>query len=151
MGDANTSRFANLAASGIGTVDCTRHMMKHPNSVGELQKGERYVHFILFYFIFKIVFLTGSSATSLFFSSTSQQHYVHLVMSYDIVCQWSVHLWARMLDLPGYVHIDREGKTIVLLIPKFHIPSHVERRHTSFLFNLTRGVEQTDGEATERG
>ncbi|KZP17622.1 hypothetical protein FIBSPDRAFT_957071 [Athelia psychrophila] len=38
VGDANTSRFANLAASGIGTVDCTRHMMKRPTSVGELQK-----------------------------------------------------------------------------------------------------------------
>ncbi|KZP17621.1 hypothetical protein FIBSPDRAFT_957070 [Athelia psychrophila] len=87
----------------------------------------------------------------LFFSSTSQQDYVRLVMSYDIVCQWSVHLWGRMLDLPGYVHIDREDKQFVFLIPKFHLPAHVERCQTSFSFNLTRGVGQTDGEAPERG
>ncbi|KZP31898.1 hypothetical protein FIBSPDRAFT_944525 [Athelia psychrophila] len=116
VGDANTSRFANLVASGIGTVDCTRHMMKRPTSVGELQKGERY-----------------ANMDYLFFSSTSQQDYVRLVMSYDIVCQWSVHLWGRMLDLPGYVHIDREDKQFVFLIPKFHLPAH------------------TDGEAPERG
>ena len=29
------------AASGGGTVDCSRHDMKRPNSSGDLQKGER--------------------------------------------------------------------------------------------------------------
>ncbi|KZP09993.1 hypothetical protein FIBSPDRAFT_913941 [Athelia psychrophila] len=134
VGDANTSRFANLAASGIGTVDCTRHMMKRPNSVGELQKGERY-----------------ANMDYMFFSSTSQQDFVRLVMSYDIVCQWSVHLWTRMLNMPGYIHIDRENKQIIVLIPKFHLPAHVKSCHTAYSFNLTRGVGQTDGEAPERG
>ncbi len=36
-----------MAASGVGTVDCTRHDMKHPASVGDLQKGERYVFTIV--------------------------------------------------------------------------------------------------------
>ncbi|KZP23155.1 hypothetical protein FIBSPDRAFT_952228 [Athelia psychrophila] len=134
VGDANTSRFANLAASGIGTIDCTRHMMKRANSVGELQKGERY-----------------ANMDYIFFSSVSQQEFVRLVMSYDIVCQWFVHLWKRMLDMPGYLKIDREGKEFIFLIPKFHLPAHVERCHTSFSFNLTRGVGRTDGEAPERG
>jgi hypothetical protein len=44
MKDANTSRSANLASSGIGTIDCIRHNFKRPNSVGDLQKGEKYVH-----------------------------------------------------------------------------------------------------------
>jgi hypothetical protein len=30
-------------ASGMGTTECSRHDMKHPNAVGDLQKGERYV------------------------------------------------------------------------------------------------------------
>lgn len=30
-----------FAASGVGTCDCTRHDMKRPTSVGDLQKGER--------------------------------------------------------------------------------------------------------------
>lgn len=29
------------AASGVGTVECSRHDMKRPVSVGDLQKGER--------------------------------------------------------------------------------------------------------------
>jgi len=31
-------------ASGIGSVDCIRHDMKRANSIGDLQKGERYLH-----------------------------------------------------------------------------------------------------------
>lgn len=29
------------AASGLGTVECSRHDMKRPSAVGDLQKGER--------------------------------------------------------------------------------------------------------------
>lgn len=86
----------------------------------------------------------------LFFSSVSQQDYVWLVMSYNIACQWSVHLWKHMLDLPGYLKIDTEGKDFIFLILKFHLPTHVEKCHTSFSFNLTRGVGRTDREAPER-
>lgn len=31
------------AASGLGTVECSRHDMKRPTAVGDLQKGERSV------------------------------------------------------------------------------------------------------------
>lgn len=31
------------AASGLGTTECSRHDMKRPTAVGDLQKGERYV------------------------------------------------------------------------------------------------------------
>jgi len=31
------------AASGIGTVECSRHDMKWPTAVGDLQKGEQSV------------------------------------------------------------------------------------------------------------
>jgi hypothetical protein len=31
------------AASGLGTVECSRHDMKRPTAVGDLQKGERFV------------------------------------------------------------------------------------------------------------
>jgi hypothetical protein len=30
-----------FAASGLGTVQCSRHDMKRPNGSGDLQKGER--------------------------------------------------------------------------------------------------------------
>jgi hypothetical protein len=38
--DANTSKSANLAASGVGTIDCVHHNMKRGHSVGDLQQGE---------------------------------------------------------------------------------------------------------------
>ncbi|KAG2128668.1 uncharacterized protein EDB93DRAFT_1243527 [Suillus bovinus] len=41
---ADTKSSQGLAATGIGTVDCTRHEFKLPNGVGDLQKGERYLN-----------------------------------------------------------------------------------------------------------
>lgn len=40
---ANSRGGKGLASSGAGTVDCSRHDMKRPVSVGDLQKGERSV------------------------------------------------------------------------------------------------------------
>ena len=37
----NLRGATGLAATGIATVDCSRHDMKRPCSVGDLQKGER--------------------------------------------------------------------------------------------------------------
>ena len=42
---ANIKGASGLAATGIATVDCSRHEMKRPCSVGDLQKGERYPFF----------------------------------------------------------------------------------------------------------
>ncbi len=42
---ANIKGAAGLAATGIATVDCSRHKMKRPCSIGDLQKGERYADF----------------------------------------------------------------------------------------------------------
>ncbi|KAG1881536.1 hypothetical protein C8R48DRAFT_783640 [Suillus tomentosus] len=38
---ADTKSWKGLAATGVGTVDCTRHDMKLVNGVGDLQRGER--------------------------------------------------------------------------------------------------------------
>ena len=42
-------------------------------------------------------------------------------------------------------------KYIRFLVPKFHLPAHVEECNLAFSFNLTKGVGRTDGEAPERG
>jgi hypothetical protein len=47
--DHNAAKLATLkggkgvASTGVATVDCARHDMKRPISVGDLQKGERCV------------------------------------------------------------------------------------------------------------
>ncbi|KAF7969882.1 hypothetical protein HWV62_25675 [Athelia sp. TMB] len=174
VGDANTGRFANLAASGIGTIDCARHMMKRPNSLGDLQQGEKYAN--MDYMFFSSLAhphdtlsnpppadsaqTTPSPDMPMTpppqcppppLTNTNAEDYVTVVVSYDIVCQWSVHIWERMLQFPEHLRIDREGKRFLFLIPKFHLPAHISKCQTSYSFNFTPGVGRTDGEAPERG
>lgn len=41
LAKASTKHAHGLAATGVATIECTRHDMKRPCSVGDLQKGER--------------------------------------------------------------------------------------------------------------
>ncbi|KAJ6548378.1 hypothetical protein B0H19DRAFT_188597 [Mycena capillaripes] len=122
------------ASSGIATVDCARHNMKRPNSVGDLQLGERYINMDYLFFIG----LAGSEISQLF-------------VSYDIACQWHRNLQLRMETFPQEVRFVKGKKYIVFLIPKFHLPAHIEACNILFSFHLTRFVGMTDGEAPERG
>ncbi|KAK7049165.1 CxC2 domain-containing protein [Favolaschia claudopus] len=122
------------ASSGIATVDCARHNMKRPNAVGDLQLGERYMNmdYIL------VMGLAGSEVCQLF-------------VSYDIACQWHKHLWERMKRFPLDIRLHEGKHYCVFLVPKFHLPAHIEACNVKFSFHLTRFVGMTDGEAPERG
>jgi hypothetical protein len=41
VNNANIASHHGLSATGVGAVDCARHDIKRPCSVGDLQKGER--------------------------------------------------------------------------------------------------------------
>ena len=43
INSADTKPAVGLAATGTGIVCCAHHEMKFAGSVGDLQKGERYV------------------------------------------------------------------------------------------------------------
>ncbi|KAJ7182801.1 hypothetical protein C8R43DRAFT_1116421 [Mycena crocata] len=123
------------ASSGIGAVDCARHNMKRPNAVGDLQFGERYIN--IDYMFFKS--MAGTSLDRFF-------------VSYDIACQWHKNIWVRMAKYNPEIHyIHDVGKFMTFLVPKFHLPAHIEACNLNFSFNLTRWVGRTDGEAPERG
>ncbi|KAJ6547992.1 hypothetical protein DFH09DRAFT_926685 [Mycena vulgaris] len=123
------------ASSGIGAVDCARHNMKRPNAVGDLQLGERYLNM-----------------DYMFFKSIVGTELVRFFVSYDIACQWHINIWMRMR---GYANeeimVDGAEKYMTFLVPKFHLPAHIEACNLRFSFNLTRYVGWTDGEAPERG
>ncbi|KAJ7120873.1 hypothetical protein C8R44DRAFT_623095 [Mycena epipterygia] len=123
------------ASSGIGAVDCARHNMKRPNAVGDLQLGERYLNM-----------------DYMFFKSIAGSELVRFFVSYDIACQWHTNIWIRM---GGYkneeITIKGAGRFMTFLVPKFHLPAHIEACNLKFSFNLTRNVGMTDGEAPERG
>ncbi|KAJ6548887.1 hypothetical protein B0H19DRAFT_1032024 [Mycena capillaripes] len=122
------------ASSGIGTVDCARHNMKRPRAVGDLQQGERYLNM-----------------DWMFFMGLENSELQHFFVSYDIACQWHKNIWARMQLYPKHIQKQNGKRYWVFLVPKFHLPAHIESCNISFSFLLTRYVGQTDGEAPERG
>ncbi|KAF7364546.1 hypothetical protein MVEN_00323600 [Mycena venus] len=78
---------------------------------------------------------------------------VTLIVSYDIVCQWQINIWQRLSKYKPQL-CQRAGTGYcyyVWLIPKFHLPAHIEACNILYSFNLTPYVGQTDGEAPERG
>ncbi|KAF8166405.1 hypothetical protein BJ912DRAFT_1025886 [Pholiota molesta] len=122
------------AATGVGAVVCSRHDMKRPSGVAQLQKGERYCNM-----------------DYIFYSTLKGTKVENFVVSYDIVCQWSKHLRKRMALYDSNFSIFEAGRRITYLVPKFHLPAHVAKCRTRFSFNLTKNVGRTDGESPERG
>ncbi|KAJ7793029.1 hypothetical protein B0H14DRAFT_3498562 [Mycena olivaceomarginata] len=98
------------ASLGIGTVDCARHNMKHPNGIGDLQRGERYLNMDYMFFMS----LAGSAL-----------------------------LWLYMQIFPEDIQFKKDEKNIVFLVPKFHLPAHIEECNIQFSFNLTRARRDT--------
>ncbi|KAJ7150169.1 hypothetical protein C8R43DRAFT_1128212 [Mycena crocata] len=124
------------ASSGIGAVDCARHNMKRPLAVGDLQLGERYINM-----------------DYMFFHSVAGTDLLRFFVSYDIACQWHVNIWKRMETYHPDLRMreDDERMFVTFLVPKFHLPAHIESCNLLYSFNLTSYVGQTDGEAPERG
>lgn len=87
----------------------------------------------------------------MFFRSIAGTDLVRLYVSYDIACQWHKKIWERMEDYDAEIHFEGEGKFVTFLVPKFHLPAHIEECNLRYSFNLTPNVGQTDGEAPERG
>jgi hypothetical protein len=149
VNNANIQTRRGLAATGAGTVDCARHDLKQPNSVGDLQRGEKYIYFSILYKHFTDYHRCRYINMDYMFFSSIEFCVLALVVSYDIICQWYKNLWARMSRYRSSFNIDKDNVTF--LVPKFHLPAHIDKCHTSFSFNLTKWVARTDGEAPERG
>ncbi|KAJ3537499.1 hypothetical protein NMY22_g5569 [Coprinellus aureogranulatus] len=122
------------AASGVGTVECTRHNMKRPSAVGDLQKGEKYWN--MDYFLVKSVADVGLKM---------------YLISYDIACQWSLKLRERIRAISSSCPLLQPDVTPRFMVPKFHLPAHIPACRNKFCFMLTHGAGLGDGEAPERG
>jgi hypothetical protein len=85
----------------------------------------------------------------MFLSSVAGMELQRLFVSYDIACQWHINIRTRMNTYQPELHIDYCGKFITFLVPKFHLPAHIEACNLLFNFNLTKNVGQTEGEAPE--
>ncbi|KAJ3543012.1 hypothetical protein NMY22_g3295 [Coprinellus aureogranulatus] len=122
------------AASGVGTVECTRHNMKRPSAVGDLQKGEKYWN--MDYFLVRSIADVGLKM---------------YLISYDIACQWSKKLRERVKAISDMCPLIRPDVVLRFVVPKFHLPAHIPACRSKYCFMLTRGAGLGDGEAPERG
>lgn len=87
----------------------------------------------------------------LFYSSLADTSIKSIVVSYDIACQWDKNFRHRMSTFPDTWAINTGDVALEYLVPKFHLPAHVERCQLQYSFNLRTHVGRTDGEAPERG
>jgi hypothetical protein len=87
----------------------------------------------------------------LFYKSLYLSALLMLIVSYDIVCQWSINFHQRMSQFSDWFYVFDSHVQLTYLVPKFHLPAHILGCLTSFSFNLTKGVGHTDGEAPEHG
>ncbi len=130
---ANTSFSNGYVVTGVGAVVCARHTFLRKNGVCDLQRGERYVNmdYIL---------------TSTLVDATLS----NLLIVYDIACQWSKNLRARLTELCPAVGADLSKVNITVAIPKGHIKAHGKSCQSSFSLNYLPGSARTDGEGVER-
>lgn len=87
-----------------------------------------------------------------FYSGLKNTSIKSIVASYDIACQWHRNFYTRMeAAFPSSWPINSSAVDIRFLVPKFHLPAHMEKCHQDFSFNYAPHVGRTDGEAPERG
>ena len=84
------------------------------------------------------------------FATLAYTTYATLVISYDIVCQWSVNLFKRMNLLPPAMRIDTAQTLLRPFIPSAHIPMHGTRCRSLYSFNLRPHVGRLHGETIEQ-
>ncbi|KAJ6467143.1 hypothetical protein C8R47DRAFT_740738 [Mycena vitilis] len=103
-----------LRVSGVGGCICARHGLVRPHGLGDLQKGERYasMDWILLPAIAGIALLS-------------------LAVSYDIACQWQIHLPARAKKIAPAnptITTDLDDFEIQFALPVCGMPSPTRQR-----------------------
>ncbi|KAJ7120555.1 hypothetical protein C8R43DRAFT_900678 [Mycena crocata] len=130
---ANVKRVKGLRVTGVGGVTCARHNMWRPNGLGDLQVGERHCNMDF-----------------LFFASVLGFIMTYLILSYDVACQFSKHIWERMEKLPPKYHLQIDPENVRWMVPNFHLPPHKKGCHSAFSFHWLWGAGCTHGETVEQ-
>ena len=65
-----------------------------------------------------------------FFSGLRWTSIKKIVALYDITYQWCKKFWTRMEAVfPESWHINMSEVDVLFLVPKFHLPAHIESCH----------------------
>ncbi|PPQ98101.1 hypothetical protein CVT26_003271 [Gymnopilus dilepis] len=134
----NKIKFKGAIITGVVAVECMRHVFFL--AMADLQKGERYANgdYVLAYFLRR--WLIWDSLQRI-------RYFRRIVETYDVACQYYVHLRARFEssfpDLADVIDL------MYLLVPKKHLDGHIDRCKYRFSLNYTDGVGRSHGEGIE--
>ncbi|KAH8797282.1 hypothetical protein DL96DRAFT_1721325 [Flagelloscypha sp. PMI_526] len=127
-------QVTGLRASGLVALVCSRHECITGGGVGDLQKGERY-----------------ANVDFVFFNSIqSVSPLIHILVLYDIACQWSKNLFLRMSNLPPRIQRPYPEANICTGLPVWHANGHVITCRMANSLTVKEGAGRSDGEGPER-
>ncbi|KAF9491411.1 hypothetical protein BDN71DRAFT_1398408, partial [Pleurotus eryngii] len=138
---ANKRRSKGYVSTGIAGVVCAQHglvsscMISTDVSTDAMFKphdGYANTDFVVFYML-------------------KSEKFTHLVLSYDICCQWSQNLKHRIANLPDEMCLSEDKQEcLVFVIPKFHLYGHSASCQLSYSLNYLPWSAETDREDPER-
>jgi hypothetical protein len=74
----------------------------------------------------------------------------HVVVTYDIACQWERNLHDRLSKYTATKDLNiRSFKSLRFTVPKFHLIGHGKSCHLKYNLAFMRGVGMTHGESVE--
>ncbi|KAL1751670.1 hypothetical protein FB107DRAFT_221498 [Schizophyllum commune] len=129
--EKNTKMTTGCRVSGAGATSCSRHECIRPTGFGDLQKGERY-----------------ANMDYIFWSALSQDRVDNVTVTYDIGCQWKVHLNTRLLAMPE--HLRFHVPNVNVRLPVWHGNVHEVACRSANSVRYAKGAGKVDGEGPER-
>lgn len=139
-----------MLVSGVIACKCARHDIYRPGAVVDLKKGERCVcshsalmrrpdaHFSFVYTDF-----------ALHQGLEGYEDYEHIVLSYDISCQYCKKLAQRFRQ--HFPRLEKTIKRIRCFVPKLHGHGHSEDCRYRYSLDFAPNVGRTHGERIEGG
>lgn len=73
-----------------------------------------------------------------------------LTISYNISCQWKIHLKDRNAKMPSRLRLPLDKITVQCALPVWHAASHEEICQNANSLSFKPGVGKSDGEGVER-
>ncbi|KAJ7060044.1 hypothetical protein C8F01DRAFT_1254159 [Mycena amicta] len=131
-----TRLTTGLRVSGVGGCVCARHGVVRAQGMGDLQKGER---------------VRYANMDYIFLHAIADARVKRLLVSYDIACQWRIHLLERVLKFAADAGIpDLANFHIKFGLPVWHAAAHEVGCQAEMSLSHVEGVGRTDGEGIER-
>ncbi|KIY61244.1 hypothetical protein CYLTODRAFT_405658 [Cylindrobasidium torrendii FP15055 ss-10] len=145
------TRFSRgLRATGVGGCSCTRHENVRQNGITDLHKGERQVKQTVQISFSKVIH-RYSSMDYIWWCAIVGERVQRIMVSYDIGCQWKIHLFERLKEMPPFLQADEDTRPDVeVSLPVWHGKGHRGQCEPAETLRNKPGAAMTEGEGPER-